>query len=103
MTRPDRRRLCWLMMTILAATTAISASLASAQSDPASSRAANAAAEVGMPTPALRAVPSAEPAVPPTHRETLDDCMRYWDSQTHMSRGEWLAACRRTLNGTDMN
>jgi hypothetical protein len=40
--------------------------------------------------------------VPPTHRETLNDCIGYWDTQTHMSKSEWHAACQRTLNGTDM-
>jgi hypothetical protein len=39
---------------------------------------------------------------PPTHRETLDDCMGDWDTQTHMSKSEWREACRRTLNGTEM-
>ena len=34
-------------------------------------------------------------------RDTLKNCLSYWDAKTHMSRAEWLAACRRTQNGTD--
>jgi hypothetical protein len=29
---------------------------------------------------------------------TLADCMTMWDNATHMSKVEWQAACRRTLN-----
>jgi hypothetical protein len=32
---------------------------------------------------------------------TLADCISYWGAETHMSKAEWLAACRRTQNGTD--
>jgi hypothetical protein len=35
------------------------------------------------------------------HRDTLQDCLSYWDAGTHMSKAEWAAACRRTQNGTD--
>ena len=27
--------------------------------------------------------------------------MRFWDKGTHMSKQEWRAACRRTLNRLD--
>src|SRR5512145_3165860 len=33
--------------------------------------------------------------------KTLQDCMRFWDKGTHMSKQEWRAACRRTLNRLD--
>jgi hypothetical protein len=26
---------------------------------------------------------------------TLQDCMNFWDSRTHMSKAEWRAACLR--------
>lgn len=29
---------------------------------------------------------------------SLADCMGMWDNDTHMSKVEWQAACRRTLN-----
>jgi len=32
---------------------------------------------------------------------TFADCISYRDAETHMSKAEWLAACRRTQNGTD--
>jgi hypothetical protein len=33
-------------------------------------------------------------------RETLDQCMAYWDPGTHMSKVEWRQACQRTQDGT---
>jgi hypothetical protein len=33
-------------------------------------------------------------------RETLAQCMGYWDSGTHMSKVEWRRACQRTQDGT---
>jgi hypothetical protein len=114
MLKQGNERRGWLFVVALAATTTMTAPPASAQPDPVQVPAAG----VGMPAPALpttapaatagrvaNAAPNAGPAntaVPPTHRETLDDCMGYWDAQTHMSRTEWRQACRRTLNGTDM-
>src|SRR5262245_2987187 len=65
------------------------------------------------PAPALyAATPYAEPMVvrsashaadPPAYstRDTLANCLSYWDAETHMSRTEWLAACQRTQNGTE--
>jgi len=43
----------------------------------------------------------AELTAPPTEarRETLADCMSFWDPGTHMSKTEWRETCRRTLNG----
>jgi hypothetical protein len=115
MRQPDSRSLRWLLVTgFLAATAATMVSPVSAQSV----RVQAPAAGGGIPSPAppsaapsaepghtANAVPAAGPAdttVPPTHRETLDDCMGDWDTQTHMSKSEWREACRRTLNGTEM-
>jgi hypothetical protein len=98
MGQPSKRRLCWLTTAMIVAASAISAPSASAQPDPSSAR----GAEAGMPSPALQASPSlgsAVPVIPSPHLETLNDCMNYWDAQTHMSRSEWQAACQRTLNG----
>jgi hypothetical protein len=33
-------------------------------------------------------------------RETLAECMAYWDAGTHMSTAEWRRACQRTQDGT---
>jgi hypothetical protein len=33
-------------------------------------------------------------------RETLAQCMGYWDAGTHMSKVEWRRACQRTVDGT---
>jgi hypothetical protein len=33
-------------------------------------------------------------------RETLAQCMTYWDAATHMSRVEWRRTCQRTNDGT---
>ena len=30
---------------------------------------------------------------------SLADCISFWNTETHMSKAEWLAACRRTQNG----
>jgi hypothetical protein len=41
---------------------------------------------------------SPDPARPGGGGDTLADCMRFWDKGTHMTKGQWRAACRRTLN-----
>jgi hypothetical protein len=33
-------------------------------------------------------------------RETLAQCMGYWDPGTHMSKVEWRRACQRTQDGS---
>ena len=30
--------------------------------------------------------------------KSLADCMGFWDRDTHMTKGEWKAACFRSLN-----
>jgi hypothetical protein len=32
---------------------------------------------------------------------TLQDCLNFWDRQTHMTRSEWRAACERSLRRLD--
>lgn len=57
------------------------------------------------PAPPIRTgTRTADPAdltAPPTEarRETLADCMSFWDPGTHMSKTEWRETCKRTLNG----
>jgi hypothetical protein len=102
-----------MFMAALAVISVMMASSASAQPDPMKAPAVG----VGRPTPTPPAASTdaamgaanaaskgdaADITVPPTHRETLNDCMGYWDAETHMSKTEWREACRRTLNGTDM-
>jgi hypothetical protein len=29
--------------------------------------------------------------------KSLADCMGFWDAGTHMSKGEWRAACKRSM------
>ena len=33
---------------------------------------------------------------------TLAECISFWDAGTHMTKSEWRATCKRTLNGTDL-
>jgi len=35
------------------------------------------------------------PSAPGGGGKTLQDCMRFWDRDTHMSKAEWRAACAR--------
>jgi hypothetical protein len=36
-------------------------------------------------------------SVPGGGGNTLADCMNFWDRETHMTKAEWRAACKRTL------
>jgi hypothetical protein len=38
------------------------------------------------------------PSTPGGGGKTLSDCMGFWEPATHMSKQEWKAACKRTLN-----
>jgi hypothetical protein len=40
----------------------------------------------------------AAPSQPGGGGKSLADCMGFWDRGTHMTKQEWRAACRRTLN-----
>jgi hypothetical protein len=37
------------------------------------------------------------PSAPGGGGKTLKDCMGFWDKDTHMSKAEWRAACKRTM------
>ena len=37
------------------------------------------------------------PSAPGGGGKTLADCMGFWDAGTHMTKAEWRAACKRTL------
>jgi hypothetical protein len=37
------------------------------------------------------------PSAPGGGGKSLDDCMRFWDRDTHMSKSEWRVACVRTM------
>jgi hypothetical protein len=102
----------WLLVAVLLSTAAMMAS-STAQADPVQVPAMG----VGSPTSAPPATPgaaagneasaapgagSADTTVPPLHRETLNDCLGDWDTQTHMTKAEWREACQRTVDGTDM-
>ena len=43
------------------------------------------------------------PSTPGGGGDTLQACMGFWDRGTHMSKGEWRAACTRTLNRLDLH
>jgi hypothetical protein len=75
MTNLNSKRLAWLFVAALATTTAMTAPPTAAEPDP-------------VRGPALR--------------NTLDNCVAFWDAGTHMSKAEWRAACQRTVNGTEM-
>jgi hypothetical protein len=32
---------------------------------------------------------------------TLEDCLKFWDRETHMTRGEWRTACQRSQRRLD--
>jgi hypothetical protein len=38
------------------------------------------------------------PSTPGGGGKELQDCMNFWDRGTHMSKAQWRAACKRTLN-----
>jgi len=113
MTQPESSRLCGPLMAALVAITVMTAT-AAAWADPVQTPAAGG----GIPPLPVPAAPPAAVAgngaagvpgaglvdttVPPPHRETMDDCMGYWDAATHMSKNEWREACTRTLSGTDL-
>jgi hypothetical protein len=54
------------------------------------------------PTAASTSSSEAAPSLPGGGGETLQDCMRFWDRGTHMTKVEWRAACTRTLNRLDL-
>jgi hypothetical protein len=37
-------------------------------------------------------------SIPGGGGKTLQDCIAFWDPQTHMSKTEWRAACSRSLH-----
>jgi hypothetical protein len=37
------------------------------------------------------------PSAPGGGGKTLADCMGFWEAATHMTKAEWRAACKRTL------
>jgi hypothetical protein len=43
----------------------------------------------------------AAPSTPGGGGGTLEDCMRFWDRATHMSKVEWRAACQRSQHRLD--
>jgi hypothetical protein len=47
--------------------------------------------------PALAPSPKSA-ASEPDAKERIADCVRLWDSGTHMSKQEWRRACERTMN-----
>ena len=77
----------------------------------ASSRALNAAAAASIPAPESQAVQpnggsvyrgawvAATIPFEAGPKETLAQCMSYWDPGTHMSKFEWHRACQRTGDG----
>jgi hypothetical protein len=40
----------------------------------------------------------AAPSIAGGGGKSLQDCMAYWDRDTHMTKVEWKAACARSLN-----
>jgi hypothetical protein len=58
----------------------------------------------GSPSATVSSFSSSEtaPSTPGGGGDTLEACMGFWGSGTHMSKGEWRAACTRTLNRLDL-
>jgi hypothetical protein len=53
-------------------------------------------------TPTSTSPSEAAASTPGGGGETLEACMGFWDRGTHMTKGEWRAACTRTLNRLDL-
>jgi hypothetical protein len=41
------------------------------------------------------------PSAPGGGGNSVNDCMRFWDAATHMSKQEWRAACQRVQHRLD--
>jgi hypothetical protein len=55
------------------------------------------ATEQGGGSPNLSPDTSSAPSKPGGGGKALADCMGFWDAATHMSKGEWRAACKRSM------
>jgi hypothetical protein len=53
-------------------------------------------------TPTSASPSESAPSAPGGGGDTLEACMGFWDSGTHMTKTEWRAACTRTLNRIDL-
>ncbi|MGE0699026.1 MAG: hypothetical protein AB7O57_08015 [Hyphomicrobiaceae bacterium] len=89
----------------LAAAVAVSAAIMPVVADaaggrPARSReAAPAASEAGQPKDAAGTQSAPQAAGDRYSQPTsLEDCMAYWDSSSHMTRAEWRATCKRSID-----
>jgi hypothetical protein len=63
-----------------------------------SSRTDTGATPGALPSTANASPSQAAPSIPGGGGKTLSDCMGFWDRGTHMSKQQWRAACKRTLN-----
>jgi hypothetical protein len=84
-----KKRYVWSLAALVVATTAIVTWSGNAQAEVVHAAQAKAAYPAAMPA-SLEGIP----------RETLAQCMTYWDPATHMSKVEWRRACQRTSEGT---
>jgi hypothetical protein len=50
------------------------------------------------PTPSSSSPSESAPSTAGGGGKSLQDCMGYWDSQTHMTKAEWRSACMRSVN-----
>jgi hypothetical protein len=48
-------------------------------------------------TPSSASASEANPSAPGGGGKSLADCVGFWDRETHMTKGEWRAACQRSL------
>jgi hypothetical protein len=66
---------------------------------------ADAASAQTIPAPAtlttLRLLPSAAKFKQTEHDNAVTDCMRMWDSGTHMTKQEWVRTCKRVQSRLD--
>jgi hypothetical protein len=59
------------------------------------------AARVSSSAPSSTSPTEAAPSIAGGGGSTLEDCMRFWDRATHMSKTEWRDACVRSLHRLD--
>jgi hypothetical protein len=58
-------------------------------------------AKVNSSSPSSASPTEAAPSIAGGGGKTLQDCMGFWDRGTHMTMGEWKAACLRSQHRLD--
>jgi len=62
---------------------------------------AGGAVRVDSSSPSSTSPTEAAPSIAGGGRNSLADCMEFWDAATHMTKAEWKAACVRSMHRLD--